>query len=65
LGTRLKIGQDAFDRFRPRVAALAQIEDKSRISNNISAKSGGSRFITAQELFHFSKQMHLSFPYRL
>jgi len=62
LDTCLKIREDALDRFGPRVAAIAQIEHKPRISNNLSAKSGRSRFISAQEFFHFSEQIHLSFP---
>ena len=59
----LKISPYTFDCSGPWVAALPQIEYKSRISHNISAKSGRSRFTTAQKFFYFSEQMHLSIPY--
>jgi hypothetical protein len=56
-----KIGADTLDGSRPRVAAVAQIEDESRIAKRFAPEPGGSRVITAQEFFHFSEQIHLSF----
>jgi hypothetical protein len=43
------------------VAAVAEIKDKSWIAKRFPTESGGSRVITAQEFFHFSEQIHLSF----
>jgi hypothetical protein len=57
----LQIGEDARDRLRSRVSAVAKIEDKARISNDISTESGRSCVISAQEFFYFSEQIHLSF----
>jgi hypothetical protein len=56
---RLQIGANAFDGSRAGVAAVAEVEDESRISDRVAAKSGRSRVITAQEFLHFSEQMHL------
>jgi hypothetical protein len=56
----LKIGEDPGDCGWPRVAAVAQIEDKSRISDSFPSKTGWSRIVTAQEFFHLSEQIHLT-----
>jgi len=61
LGCCFEIGADTLNSGRPRVASIAQIEDKPRISNDISSKAGGCRVIPAQEFFYFSEQIHLSF----
>jgi len=55
---RLQIGENALDRPRPRVATVAQIENKSRISNSFAAESGWSGFILAEKFFDLSEQMH-------
>jgi hypothetical protein len=61
LRRRLEIGANARDSLRPWIAAVAEIEHKARISNDISSKAGRSCVISAQEFFYFSEQIHLSF----
>src|SRR5438270_7698448 len=61
LRCRLQVSANPRDCRGPWVAAISQIEHKSRISNDISSKSGWGCVITAQEFFHFSEQIHLSF----
>jgi len=59
---RLNIGANPLFRSRPRVATVAQIEDKSRIPNGIPPKTGGGSFTSAQKFFDIPKQIHRSFP---
>ena len=47
IAQRLQIGADPRDGPRPRIAAVPQIEDKSRISNSFSSETGRSRVILA------------------
>jgi hypothetical protein len=51
----LQVGEDAGDRAWSRVSAIAQIEDKPRISHGVPAESGGSRFILAKKFFYLSE----------
>jgi hypothetical protein len=62
---RLQIGQDALDRPRPRIATVSKIEDKTRIPNGFSSKTGWSDIAAAQEFLYFSQQMHVPFPHQL
>jgi hypothetical protein len=61
LGGPLQIGEHALDGLRTRVAAVAQIEYKSWITNGIPAESGRSCVIPAKESFYLAEQIHLSF----
>jgi len=61
LRTRFHVSDNPLDSRRPGIPPVPQVEDKSWISNNISAKTGGCRVITAQEFFYFSKQIHRLF----
>src|SRR5262245_52561071 len=59
--SRLQIGKDALDGQRTRVAAVAQIEDEAGIANGFPAEAGWSDIAPAQEFFHLSQQMYVSF----
>lgn len=61
----LQISQHPGNSPGPRVAAIAQIEDETRIPDGVSAESGRRRVILAKKFFYLSEQMHLSYPYNL
>jgi hypothetical protein len=61
LRTYLQIGEHALDSLGPGIATVAQVKDKPRIPKDFSSKSGWGRVIAAQEFFHLSEQIHLSF----
>jgi len=49
-----QIGAHLRDGSGTRIATVAQIKDKPRISNHIPSETGRSRTIQAQEFFHLS-----------
>jgi hypothetical protein len=61
LRRRLEKSSNPRDRFRSRIPAVSQIEDKTRIPDGIPSEAGRCCVISAQEFFHFSEQIHLSF----
>jgi len=54
----LQIGEHTLDCAGPGIATVAQIENKSRISNGFATESSWSRFILAKKFFDLSEQMH-------
>jgi hypothetical protein len=55
----LKIGANARNRSRSRIAAISQIEYKAWIAKHFSAESSGWRVIPTKKIFYLSEQMHL------
>ena len=55
IARRLQIGADPLDGRRPRIAPVAQIEDKARIANGFSSETGRSRCHFGAEIFYFSE----------
>ena len=62
---RLQIGADPRDCLGTRIAAVAKIEDETRIANRFSAESGRSHVTLAKKFFYLSEQMHGVIPYSL
>jgi hypothetical protein len=54
LRAALQVSADALDRPRPRVAAVAEIEDETGISHRIPAETGRRSSILTEKPFHFS-----------
>jgi len=55
---RLDVGQNSFYGSRTRIAPVPQIEDETRIADNIASKTGRSCVALAKEFFYLSQQMH-------
>jgi len=43
------------DRARPRLAAIAKVEDKPWVAHRLASEAGGGKIAISEELFNFSQ----------
>jgi len=51
-------GADPGDRSRPRVAAVAEVENEARVAHCVPAESGWRDAVLAKIFFNFFEQVH-------